>query len=373
MNLNLIDDVKEIIKKNTEEINKTGKGFNLLSILGMENNERYTHSNIIAELLNAKGSHTFGNTFFKLFLEELNITDFNISNYQVITEEYVGIQLGVRTFLDIVIKDKITGKVILIENKIWADDQPFQIERYYEAYKGNILKLFYLNVNEWNECPTEREEIQLMFENISYKNEISKWLFDCKNAAIEKPFVYHQIETYYETVLKISNQNIYKNMNLEMTNKITESLENFETANEIANAYYNIKNVIIDDFRKELYSQIQNREVKINNEAILGCVFDDDNWNEKLYLGFVLKGNWSEELKLDVRNHLQKICEKFDYNSNDNWFFWVNTNNSTLMNSNFKNLSNAEIMDLKNKKTEIIEDVKNHFESILKQLELEFN
>jgi hypothetical protein len=45
MNLNLIDDVKEIIKKNTEEINKTGKGFNLLSILGMENNERlfYPH------------------------------------------------------------------------------------------------------------------------------------------------------------------------------------------------------------------------------------------------------------------------------------------------------------------------------------------
>lgn len=378
MNLNLIDDVKEIIMKNTEEINKTGKGFNLISILGMETNERYTHSNIIAELLNSKSSHTFGNRFFKLFLDELNITDFSCSNYDVITEEYMGsIKCNdgtfLRTFIDIVIRDKNTGKVILIENKIWADDQPFQIERYYEAYKGNISKLYYLNVNEWNDCPTTEPEIIKVFENISYKKHIKNWLTNCIVASSQKPYINKQIEVYYETILKLSNQNIYKKMNEEIENKITESFDNFETANEIANTYYHIKNVIINDFRKELYSQIQNREIKINDEAALECIFDDDNWNEKLYLGFKFKGSWSEELKLDVRNHLQKICEKFDYASNDNWFFWVNTNNSTLMNSNFKNLSNAEIIDLKDKKTEIIEDVKNHFESILKQLYLEFN
>ena len=106
----IIKDISKIIKENKKEINKTGKGFNLISILGMEENERYTHSNIIAELLKQNGTHPFGNKFFELFLNELKIKDFSISNYEVITEEYVGLQLNIRTFLDIVIKDKTTEK-----------------------------------------------------------------------------------------------------------------------------------------------------------------------------------------------------------------------------------------------------------------------
>ena len=90
MNETLIDDIKIIIKENKDEINKTGKGFNLISLMGMENNERYTHSNIIAELLNANGSHTFGNKFLKVFLEQVGISNFDIKNYEVKTEEYVG-------------------------------------------------------------------------------------------------------------------------------------------------------------------------------------------------------------------------------------------------------------------------------------------
>lgn len=391
MNLNLLDEVKNIIKTNEDEINKTEKGFNLISILGMENNERYTHSNIIAELLNAKGSHTFGNKFFELFLEQVGISNFDITDYHVITEEYFpnvkcGDEESMRTFLDIVIKERNTGRVILIENKIWAKDQFEQLERYYECHKDKIVKLFYLNVHQYdytfslenlerelNEVEeNEMQKIKKVYQSISYETIIKNWLANCIVASSEKPYVSKQIEVYYQTILKISNQNIYKKMSEDIKNKITENIENFETASEIANSYYDIKKVIIYEFRKELYSQIQNREIKINDEAILGCVFDDENCNEKLYLGFELKGNWSEELKLDVKNHLQKICEKFEYNSNDNWFFWVDTNNSTLMHSNFKNLSTVEVLSLKNDKQEIIENVKKHFDSILKQIELEF-
>lgn len=133
----LLEDVRNIIKKNEKEINESGKGFNLISLLGMENNERYCHSNIIVELLNKNGSHTFGNTFFKLFLNQVEITDFDTENYEVVTEEYVGKircedkegkEFFMRTFLDIVVKDKSNGNVILIENKIWANDQHYQIE-----------------------------------------------------------------------------------------------------------------------------------------------------------------------------------------------------------------------------------------------------
>ncbi|MEG0697230.1 MAG: PD-(D/E)XK nuclease family protein [Algoriella sp.] len=321
MNLNLIDDVKEIIKKNTEEINKTGKGFNLLSILGMENNERYTHSNIIAELLNAKGSHTFGNTFFKLFLEELNISDFNISNYEVITEEFVGVQLGIRTFLDIVIKDKTTGKVILIENKIWADDQPFQIERYYEAYKGNILKLFYLNVNEWNECPTEREEIQLVFENISYKKHIKNWLANCIVASSQKPYINKQIEVYYETILKLSNQNIYKKMSIEIENKMTENYENFQTAEEIANRFNNMKVEKINYLFSKLKEGFIKKRLKYEDKNLFVQIAHEGT---DFFLGFWLQDNLNNpEINFNDDQLISKLKPIFDNNMNSNWLGWV--------------------------------------------------
>lgn len=268
MNLNLLDEVKNIIKRNEDEINKTGKGFNLISILGMENNERYTHSNIIAELLNAKGSHTFGNKFFELFLEQVGISDFSTSNYEVLTEEYVGSiscsdGSSMRTFLDVVVKDKNTGKVILIENKIWAEDQPYQIERYYDKYKEKIVKLLYLNVNVWNDIPTNRPEILNVFQNISYKKDIKNWLANCIVASSEKPYVSKQIEAYYQTILKITKQDIYKKMSKDIKNYIIE--------NQLLKEYYELisqKDIIEFEIVKRFVEQ--SCDVKINDLSFGG-------------------------------------------------------------------------------------------------------
>lgn len=228
MNLNLIEEVKQIIERNESEINKNGRGFNLISILGMEHNERYTHSNIIAELLKKDGSHGFGNRFFELFLKEVEIKNFDIEDYQVITEEYFnGVKCSdgteMRTFLDIVIKERKTGRVILIENKIWAEDQFEQIDRYYECYKDNIIKLLYLNVNVWDKCPSDNKEVVKVFQNISYINNISNWIKECLKISSEKPYVNQQIEAYHQTILKISNQDIYKKMNDEIVTHIIKN------------------------------------------------------------------------------------------------------------------------------------------------------
>lgn len=359
MNLNLIDDVKEIIKKNTEEINKTGKGFNLLSILGMENNERYTHSNIIAELLNSKGSHTFGNLFFKLFLEELNIIDFNISNYEVLTEEYVKIQLGIRTFLDIVIKDKTTGKVILIENKIWAEDQPFQIERYYEAYKGDILKLFYLNVNEWDECPTTREEINNVFENISYKKNIKNWLANCIVASSQKPFINKQIEVYYETILKLSNQNIYKKMNKEVENKITENFDNFETAKEIANFISNLETEKINEFRIKIKNSLENGSFNFLDKTIYYEVKEDNS--DFIFLGFYLTNSNDEEKKIINDENVEKLLTPVfgAKKMNESHLGWINSINRNDRNDIYKLCKDVDVL---------VEETKINFESKINQV-----
>ncbi len=112
------------IKKRYDEITKhSGENFNIFSVLGVGEKE-LSHSKIIAELLNPKGAHGQGDIFLKLFLESIEITDFNIVNAKVRTE--VSYYNG---RLDIIIEN---GKqqTIFIENKIWATDQPKQLSRY---------------------------------------------------------------------------------------------------------------------------------------------------------------------------------------------------------------------------------------------------
>jgi hypothetical protein len=356
----LLNDVKSIIKINEEEINKTGKGFNLISLLGMENNERYCHSNIIAELLNHKGSHTFGNQFFKLFLDQVGINDFSTFDYEVLTEEYVGeIECTdgekLRTFLDIVIKDKTNGNVILIENKIWAVDQHYQIERYYDKYKSKIVKLFYLNVNLWNECPTEREEIHKVFQNISYRNEIKNWLLDCLKETPLKPFVQNQIEAYYEIVLKISKLNNYKKMDDELKNTILLDKDNLKSYFKLLSLQDEIKFEITKKFMENILSV--NLPIDKNNYGAKNTSFTLYNKNGiEIFLEFESKfSNFFLGITSLVNINISKleVITKYNFiikNENYIWKFVSQYNNVS-----FENLLDKENID---QVKEIIEELK---------------
>lgn len=354
----IIKDISKIIKENKEEINKTGKGFNLISLLGMEENERYTHSNIIAELLKPNGTHTFGNKFFELFLNELKIKDFSISNYEVITEEYAGPQLGIRTFLDIVIKDKTTGKKILIENKIWAEDQPMQIERYYEAYKGKILKLFYLNVNEWTECPTDRKEIIDVFENISYKKNIKNWLDKCIEIASEKPFISKQIEVYKEIILKITNQNIYKKEKIEMESRIIKNFESFETAIEIEKFITNFKDEKKKEFRTKIKKSIENGSFTLSDKIIHYEITEDKK--DFIFLGFTLTNtNNYEDNSINYEDIKELLSIIFGKKSNGYFLGWVNSINENDINDIYRLCKDVD---------SLVEEIKDRFNGVIKHV-----
>ena len=64
----LLNDVSNL-KHQDERIRKIkGEDFNLFSIMRMETNENNTHSNIIGELLDPRGSHHMGDVFLDSFL-----------------------------------------------------------------------------------------------------------------------------------------------------------------------------------------------------------------------------------------------------------------------------------------------------------------
>lgn len=390
MNMRLIENVKEIIKVKSQEIKNTGLGFNLISILGMENLETRTHSKIIAELLDSKGSHNFGNKFLELFLKHVGINDFDKSNYNVVREEYfsdVNCSGGetMRTFLDIVIKEVSTGRVILIENKIWADDQFEQLERYYECYQDKIIKLLYLNVFEYDYTfnleslernLTEQEENKLskiknVYQSISYETIIKNWLVDCIKQSSKKPYVNQQIEAYLQTVLKISNQSIYNKMATTIFDKIMESSENFETAEKISQQYNEANNYLKNEFFKRLYAKINSHHFESKQYGIIHITITEDG--DPLYLGIQLYNNDKFVSDNEGFNAVIKLLkEKFVQNNpqTNNWWnaWFYASENSLLFKNHIHSLDSNKKIELYHNLEEQVDIIYNEFSAIINSL-----
>ena len=129
---NLLQQVTTITQKNKELLNATGGLFNMFRICGVNHYEN-THSAIIAELLNPQGTHSLKSELLEAFLNLIGkdfIPDtFNPYNATVYTEYTTD-----KGRIDILIEDA-NQNAIIIENKIYAEDQYEQLKRYEQFAK----------------------------------------------------------------------------------------------------------------------------------------------------------------------------------------------------------------------------------------------
>ena len=231
------DEIKDIAEKYEEKQNEQhlkGENFNIFSILEMESDEEKTHSNFLAELLNPGGRHGQGAIFLKKFIaildekyfyienekQKWNLKNFNCENASVRKEAH-------GRLIDILIESE--NKKIAIENKIYAGEQPEQLKRY-----GEFLK---------QECPKEEDRALLFltlegrksdnhenfkeYYRISYKDDILKWLEECKKVA--NSHVRRGITDYINLIKKLTHQTIDKEMNEEITNLVEKNLKAYKT------------------------------------------------------------------------------------------------------------------------------------------------
>src|SRR5690606_36233623 len=106
----------------------------------------------------------------------------NFNNVSVITEKAFSFGR-----LDILIQNS-RNQAILLENKIYADDQDKQLERYFEYGKvnfGNEFKLLYLTL-QGNESETTDKTI-VDYIQVSYSELIIEWLDKCIEIAVRSP------------------------------------------------------------------------------------------------------------------------------------------------------------------------------------------
>jgi len=265
---NLLSQVNTIRKSYEKVEQATGENFNLFSILGIERSEVKTHSAFIAHLLNAEGEHGFSNLFLDEFIKLINdkpfqnnfenqVLNFNSENSKAYKEHYcrtVNISEDVLKStggsIDILIKEKATNNVILIENKIDAGDQKHQLVRYHNAFRKGLLIYLTLSGNESSETSAE----SISYKCLSYEEDIINWLEECQKIAVDNPVVRETIKQYKNLIKKITYQNINSQMEKEIIELITENQNYFASYIELQkiNLQEHVINKSVDETIKRI-------------------------------------------------------------------------------------------------------------------------
>ena len=270
-------------KKETEEIMRK-KGLNDYNILSVanKNSDEIMHSKIIASLLDIDGKHYQESLFLEKFLKIIEMNDFiNIKNAKIETEKSGENQKDGR--IDIYITDG--EKHIIIENKINADDQKQQIQRYVKIiYQNNEeispedILILYLSKN--GKIPSKyslgnleiigdylkENENKAKFKAISYKKEILNWLNQCISEVENISNLKESLKTYKEIVEKITNK--YKYKGVAMNEFLINNLDCIEDVYILHENFPSAMAKVANKFMKELekYSNLECVNLKIDNQ-----------------------------------------------------------------------------------------------------------
>jgi len=288
----LLEKVKQITAKHEEIAHLKGENFNVFNILDKRTDEVRTHSAMIAELLNPKGSHGMGDTFLGLFIDVLNdqlnskgntsenrvqiISKNNLEGTQVYAEYNIGeVKDTSGGQIDILLSND--DFIICIENKINAGDQDYQLIRYHNYLKKQNKKhsiLFYLTLEGNNASDksiqysnNEGQQIELSPEEdyhcLSYRKDILQWLEKCYHYSIDLPVLRESIKQYINLIKSLTHQLISNKMKEEVKKAIFSDIE---SAENIKNTFDEAVKTEALKLRDAVYSKLKSEYPKARLE-----------------------------------------------------------------------------------------------------------
>lgn len=290
---NLLNQVAIINKKNAEILDATGGRFNMFRICGVNHYEN-THSAILAELLNPNGTHGLKSKLLECFIETLGdyftIEKFDFEKSRIHTE--YSTEEG---RIDILIEDN-QKKAIIIENKIYANDQPEQLKRYNryaQTYKKDGYQILYLTL--FGDNASEQSGGGISYLSITYKENIINWLEKCVAIASRFPTVRETIIQYINHLKQLTNQD----MDIKNKEEITEVLskiENLRAAQAIYQNYSATYNYLIEKHfspKMEEFAKQKGLEYHYerSEEQYVKFYLTNSNWQGKYWIGFTFEGN----------------------------------------------------------------------------------
>ncbi|MEX1003676.1 MAG: PD-(D/E)XK nuclease family protein [Crocinitomicaceae bacterium] len=272
----LLENAKSIFGKYEKVKEITGEEFNIYRILNMESDEVKTHSNMVATMLDPNGSHTLGSLPMKLFIEGLikksdsvsptitnTVKDIDVESCKVYVEYFISQKTensGGR--IDILIEDKFSNRLV-IENKIYAEDQENQLFRYHNFDKRATICYLTLYGNEPSSQSINNDgDLKKKLLNISYETDILEWIKKCRNAAADKPIVRESLNQYIFLIKKLTDQSTNEIMNKELTDEILKDKSSVQ-------AFYNLQ-MIENELHSKLIERFKNQITQLAGELELG-------------------------------------------------------------------------------------------------------
>lgn len=258
----LLNHARNLVGHEKEIEQATASRFNLFHIFGVGHYEVSTHSALLANLLDPRGSHGQGSVFLKRFILLDAIlkapgfpADFDADSASVQCE----VSIGYRTEttggrLDILITDK-NGRKIAIENKIHAAEQQNWVERYLN-FLGDEGCLIYLT--KFGEEPAQAgtEDLRNKVHCISYAETIKGWLEACRKEAATVPIVRESLTQYIHLINDLTHQNRDTHMNKQLVKSVLHDADTFDAYCALRDANKAIKGQIVRELGERIKSRL---------------------------------------------------------------------------------------------------------------------
>ena len=218
--------------------------FNVFSILNIENDE-VKHSRFLHSLLDHQKPGEEAKANLKDFLQNVAEKDFTQSSVTVERES---------DYIDILItNDK---QAVVIENKIWARDQPKQLQRYHRTLKDkgySDIHLLYLTLH--GHVPSEDSAGTLDYKPISYKDDLRPWLERCQQRAYDEPELRESVAQYRQLVRKLTGTD-YAGVYMEALKKLCLEDNNLVLVRDLQEAMIGARICLLTKLWREIESAL---------------------------------------------------------------------------------------------------------------------
>lgn len=206
----------DLINGKKQQALQRGEYYNVFDVLNLSTDEVRLHSAFIADLLNPKGKHGLGAKPLKSFTKILgqDFEDEALRSSEVYREFVIGTKSQDQTSggtIDILLN--IGGYQIIIENKIYAADQPRQLLRYHNFAKSKPHSLVYMTLD--GDAPSDNSSGGLVggkdYICKSYRNDITRWIEQCLGMAIARPLIRETLQQYLKTIRILTDTDMEEN------------------------------------------------------------------------------------------------------------------------------------------------------------------